>query len=157
MMDAQCLRGAYDLFFEAASAALACEVADTDGWTAAMVVAHIAVNDRLISAHLRRAMDGEDTWYQNLDVYRADDLRPIVDRVPDVASQIHHARATSAEVPALTEDLNEHQVALAFRTTILDGDVVQVDEHLPLIGLLGAQARVHLPAHSAQIEALNGA
>jgi hypothetical protein len=156
-MDAQGLRAAYDLLFDAASAAQACEAADTDGWTVAMVVAHIAVNDRLIAEHLRRAMDGEDTWYRNLDVYRADDLRPIVDRVPDVASQIDDARATSAEVLALAEELNEHQVALAFRTTILDGDVVQVDGHLPLVGLLGAQARVHLPAHAAQIEALNGA
>ena len=157
MMDAHGLRAAYDRFFEAASAAQACEVADTDGWTVAMVVAHIAVNDRLIAAHLRRAIDGQDTWYRNLDAYRADDLRPIVDLLPDVSSQIDDARATSAEVLELAEELNDHQSALAFRTTILDGDVVQVDGLLPLIGLLGAQARVHLPAHAAQIEVLNGA
>ena len=35
-----------------------CDAADTAGWTVAMVVAHVATNDRLIAAHLRRAMAG---------------------------------------------------------------------------------------------------
>jgi hypothetical protein len=38
-----------------------------------------------------------------------------------------------------------------------DGDIVQVDGPVPLAGPLGAQVRVHLPLHTAQIEALAGA
>ena len=42
-----------------------CDAADEAGWTVAMVVAHVATNDRLIAAHLRRAMAGEPTAYDN--------------------------------------------------------------------------------------------
>jgi hypothetical protein len=58
---------------------------------------------------------------------------------------------------SLTAKLDDRHATLAFRTTILDGDVVQVYGPVPLVGLLGAQARVLLPAHTAQIEALAGA
>ena len=156
-MDVADLRAAYERFFAVASAAAGSEAIDAHGWSAAMVVAHIAANDRLMAAHLRHAVDGLPTRYSNLDVYRAVDLRPIVERTPRVADLIEAGRAASDEFLELAEGLEERQAALAFRTTILDGDAVQVDADLPLAGLLGAQVHVHLPLHTAQIEALAGA
>ena len=55
------------------------------------------------------------------------------------------------------EQMDEDTSSLVFQTNITDGDIVQVDGPVPLAGLLGAQVRVHLPLHTAQIEALVGA
>jgi hypothetical protein len=90
-------------------------------------------------------------------VYRATELQPIVDAEPDVRSLIADARRSSTEVLSLTEQLSRSVAALAFQTNIMDGDTVQVDGPVPLAGLLGAQVRVHLPLHTAQIETLAGA
>ena len=122
-----------------------------------MVVAHVAMNDRLIAAHLRRAMAGEPTAYDDRTVYRASELQPIVDADPDVRSLVDDARRSSSDVLELAAQMSEGVAALAFQTNIMDGDVVQVDGPVPLAGLLRAQLRVHLPLHTAQIEALAGA
>ena len=90
-------------------------------------------------------------------MYRASELQPIVDADPDVRSLIDDARRSSSDVLELAEQLSEDVAALAFQTNIMDGDVVQVDGPVPLAELLGAQLRVHLPLHTAQIEALAGA
>jgi hypothetical protein len=157
MMDTSDVRAAYDRFLGTAMASAACGAADEAGWTVAMVVAHVAANDRLITAHLRRAMAGELSAYDNRTVYRASELQPIVDADPDVRSQIDDARRSSSELLALAEQTNEDVAALAFQTNIMDGDIVQMDGPIPLSGLLGAQVRVHLPLHTAQIETLAGA
>ncbi len=157
VMDTSDLRAAYDRFLQAASSSADCDAVDAAGWTVVMVVAHVATNDRLIAAHLRRAMAGEPSAYDNRGVYRASDLQPIVDADPDVRSQIEGARRSSADVIALAEQMDEDAAAQAFQTSIQDGDIVQVDGPMPLAGLLGAQVRVHLPLHTAQIEALAGA
>jgi hypothetical protein len=122
-----------------------------------MVVAHVAMNDRLIAAHLRRAMAGRPSAYDNRTVYRASELQPIVDADPDVRSLVDDARRSSSDVLELAAEMSEGVAALAFQTNIMDGDIVQVDGPVPLAGLLGAQVRVHLPLHTAQIEALAGA
>ena len=156
-MDTSDLRAAYDRFLGIALSSADCDAADKAGWTVAMVVAHVAANDRLIAAHLRRAMDGQPTAYDNRTVYRASELQPIVDAVPDVRSQIDDARRSSSDVLALAERMDGDVAALAFQTNIMDVDIVQVDGPVPLAGLLGAQVRVHLPLHTAQIETLAGA
>jgi hypothetical protein len=156
-MDTSDLRAAYDRFLGTALSSADCDASDEAGWTVAMVVAHIAANDQLITAHLRRAMAGEPTTYDNRTVYRASDLRPIVDAHPDVRTQVDDARRSSSEVLALAEQMDEDVAALAFQTSIQDGDTVEMDGPMPLAGLLGAQVRVHLPLHTAQIEALAGA
>ena len=104
-----------------------------------MVVAHVATNDRLIAAHLRRAMAGEPTAYDDRTVYRASELQPIVDADPDVRSLIDDARRSSSDVLELADQMSEDVAALAFQTNIMDGDIVQVDGPVPLAGLLGAQ------------------
>ena len=156
-MDTTDLHAAYDRFLATALSSAGYDATDAAGWTVAMVVAHVAKNDRLIAAHLRRAMAGEPTAYDNRTVYRAFDLRPIVDAEPDVRTQVDDARRSSSEVLALAEQIGEDVAALAFQTSIRDGDVVQVEGPMPLAGLLAAQVRVHLPLHTAQIEALAGA
>jgi hypothetical protein len=156
-MDTADLRAAYDRFLASAMSSANCVAADDAGWTVAMVVAHVATNDRLIAAHLRRAMAGEPTAYDNRSVYRASELQPILDAAPDVRSQIDDVRRTSSDVVGLAEQMSEDVAALAFQTNIMDGEIVQVDGPVPLAGLLGAQVRVHLPLHAAQIEALAGA
>ena len=90
-------------------------------------------------------------------MYRASELQPILDADPDVRSLIDDARRSSSDVVGLAEQMSEDVAALAFQTNIMDGDIVQVDGPVPLAGLLGAQVRVHLPLHTAQIEALAGA
>ena len=152
-MDTSDLRAAYDRFLGAARSSTECRAADAAGWTVAMVVAHVAANDRLIAAHLRRAMAGEPTVYDNRSVYRAVELQPIVDADSDVRSQIEGAQRSSAEVLELAGGMDEAISALAFQTTIRDGDLVHVVS-MSLARLLGAQMRVHLPLHTAQIEAL---
>jgi hypothetical protein len=156
-METSELRAAYDRFFGIALSSADCDAADAAGWTVAMVVAHVAANDRLIAEHLRRAMAGEPTAYDNRTVYRASELQPLVDADSDVRSQIDGARHSSSEVLELTERMDEGVSALVFQTNITDGDIVQLDGPVPLAGLLGAQVRVHLPLHTAQIEALAGA
>ena len=91
-MDASDLRSAYERFLETANAYAVCEESDPAGWTVATVVAHIAANDRLIAAHLRRAMAGEPTAYDNRSVYRAAELQPMLDGQPDVRWHIEDAK-----------------------------------------------------------------
>jgi len=153
-MDTRDLQVAYERFLGTASSSACCDAADAAGWTVAMVVAHVAMNDRLIAAHLRRAIAGEPTAYDNRSVYRASELQPVLDADPDVHAQIDAARRSSSDVLRLAERMDEDVAALAFQTNIMEGDIVQVDGPVPLAGLLGAQVRVHLPLHTAQIEAL---
>jgi len=146
------LEGAYERFFAAASADRFDEPAGT--WPAARVIAHVAANDALLARHIASALAGETPRYDNrpaLDEGRLDD---IVEATGTWDRLIALGRARSRRVLELAGEVSGELAGRAFHVFILDGDVVQVDEPVPIPGLLAAQARVHVPAHAEELERL---
>jgi hypothetical protein len=124
------------------------------GWNAELVVAHVVANDRLIAAHLAEAIAGREAEYDNHPANREHYLRSIIRAAGDWDALVDAARRSSAEVLSLAWQLEGPAAGRPLHTFILDGDVVRVDEPVPPAGLLAAQWRVHLPAHTAQLQAL---
>ena len=126
------------------------------GWQAEVVVAHVTANDRLIAAHIAEALAGGSPSYDNRPATRERYLGAIIAAARDWNGLIESARRSSREVLDLATALGE-EGRVPHPTLILDGDTVQVDEPVPILALLAAQARVHLPAHAAQLEWLRTA
>ena len=122
-------------------------------WQAEVVIAHVIANDRLLAAHIAEAMAGGSPSYDNRPATRERYLRSIIEASRDRGGLIEAARRSSREVLDLAAALSRDG-SRAYPTFIIDGDTVQVDQPLTLAALLSAQVRVHLPLHTAQLEAL---
>jgi len=123
---------------------------DEGGWTASMVVAHVAKTTeevlgaaRAVLAHQPGSVDNAEaideavlkaqgTWPELLDRFQTSSRQLI-----DVASQ-------------LTDGLEETEVDLH----IVDGGQVMIEGPMPIGRFIGIHADVHLPGHLSQLEGM---
>jgi hypothetical protein len=154
-MDTTELEDAYERFHAAASAG---GFEDPVGsWPASLVVAHVAANDDLIAAHIEAALAAEEPRYDNRPALDERRLRRIVEDVEGWDGLVELARHRAARVVRLAGDVDGALAGRPFLVFILDGDVVQVDGPVPIPRLIAAQSRVHIPAHTEELERLASA
>jgi hypothetical protein len=151
-METAILEAAYHRFLAMASGPPMRFAEPSGSWPATLVVAHVAANDDLLAAHIETALAGGDPRYDNRPATDERRLRSLIEEAGDWEGLVAGARAGSARVLELARAVKGELAGRPFHVFILDGDTVQVDEPLPIPALLAAQARVHVPAHTAELE-----
>jgi len=153
-MDTQALRNAYDEFH--ATAAMSHAAPADGGWSAELVVAHIALTDALLAATARALLDGRPAAYDNAAASFGPNLQRYVDAIADRDQQLADARRRSQERCALAEELDDATAATAVHVRVIDGATVTVDQPLPFATALHVHATIHLPTHTNDLMALAG-
>ena len=85
-MDTQALRNAYDEFH--ATAAMSHAAPTDGGWSAELVVAHIALTDELLAATARALLDGRPAAYDNSAASFRPNLQHYLDAIADRDQQL---------------------------------------------------------------------
>ena len=129
---------------------------DAKAWGPDDVLAHLILNDRLLTRAVRSVLDGTAQPYDNLDAIDVAELRTLTRDLGDTAALIGELEGSSRELVRLAGRLDEAQAAIPVPVRILDGDQLIVDNPLPVSRLLAIQARRHLPMHQAQLSELLG-
>ena len=157
-MDTSELEAAYRRVLDLARSAAGpwADAGDDGGWRPGDVLAHLILNDRLLARAVRSVLEGAAQPYDNLDAIEVAELRAVADRHGGTAGLIGELEASSRELLELAGRLDEAQAASEVPVRILDGDVLRVDQPLPVASLLTIQARRHLPMHTGQLGALLG-
>lgn len=123
-------------------------------WDAELIVAHLIANDRLLIAAVGEVLAGHSPTYDNHPACDVDGLSRIVAAASGVDALVDQLRSTSGQVIDLASKLDDARLATMIPTRIVDGDIVQVDQPLPLAAILRAQMALHLPSHRDQLAAL---
>lgn len=153
-MSAADLAAAYEAFFAEAEAG-GFGVPPAGEWTAAQVVAHVALNDGALAEVTEAVLAGEPTRFDNTAVTRAATLDAHVARIGGLPELIAAGREAAARVVALAARLDDRTSAVAVHCHLLDGDTLVVDQPMPWGAmLLGTQASFHLPLHREQLHSL---
>jgi hypothetical protein len=121
-------------------------------WSAWQIIAHVAANDDLLAEATQRVLDGSGRAYYNHDAIDTERLNELIEQKPDVTAWLEE---TSARLCDLADRLPEDDQTMV-HTQIIDGTRTRVDQPWPWPKALVVQAKVHLPAHLAQLIELRG-
>ena len=140
---------------------LAARVADAEAghgaaWGPGDVLAHLIINDRLISRALRSVLEGAAEPYDNADAITPAELRVLAGELGGPDRLAGGLAASSRELLELAGRLDEAQAATRLPVRIVDNGEVFIDRPIPVAGLLATQARAHLPMHQRQLSELWG-
>lgn len=155
------LRDASAAFFAVADDARSgSSVAPPEGeWTAAQVVAHVAVNDGLLAAVCRALIHQQELPL--LDNATSNDLA-VLDRLVDACAGdlgrlVEVGRHRAEQLALLLARLDGEQRQAPVHARLVDGGEVMVDEPRPWWSLaVTVSTRFHLPAHTEQLRSLSG-
>ena len=121
-------------------------------WDADQVLAHVALSDAATIAVSHGLIHGETQRFANLDCHDPGYLRQWIDAAGDRAGLITRGREQAGQVLAILRRLSPEQLATEVPCHLIhDGEVV-LDGPRPWAAMsIGAQAAVHLPAHTGQL------
>jgi hypothetical protein len=125
-------------------------------WEPGDVLAHLVVNDRLLTRAVRAVLEGAALPYDNADAVELAELRALGKDLGGTEGLLGELETSSRELLDLAGRLDEAQAATPVPVRILDGDELRIDRPLPVASLLTIQARRHLPMHEAQLGELLG-
>ncbi|HKA67701.1 MAG TPA: hypothetical protein VKG85_01145 [Actinomycetes bacterium] len=155
-MDTSALRDAYDTFLHEAGAD-AFGPDPSDGWGAQQVVAHMAVNDDLLTATTRQLLHGDpNPVYDNAPAQDPATLDAFAESVGGMSGLIDAVRGGSEALIQLIEILDEQVADTVVSVRIRDGDEYPIDGPAPWSRIIRAQHTAHLPAHTDQLRELRG-
>jgi hypothetical protein len=117
-------------------------------------VAHITVNDGLLTAIAEALLAGEKPSYDNALATDEHELDRVADGLGGWPGLVEAARGSGSRLCDALEALSDEQAATPVPARIVDGGEVVVDEPVPWAGLMGAQEHRHLVMHTEQLRAL---
>jgi hypothetical protein len=155
-MDTSELETAYRPVLDLAARVADAEAGHGAAWGPGDVLAHLIINDRLVSQALRSVLDGAAQPYDNADAIELAELRALAGELGGPARLADGLAASSRELLELAGRLDEAQAATRLPVRIVDNGEVFIDRPIPVAGLLATQARAHLPMHQRQLSELLG-
>lgn len=129
-------------------------VPDDGGWSAERVVAHVSMNDGLLTAVTERLLAGKDALLDNAQATDTAALDELVARCGDLSGVADAVRKSSDRLCGLLEQLDDAAAATLVPTRIADGGEVVVDQPMPWAVLMQVQEHRHLVDHTEQLRAL---
>ncbi|MEV0325461.1 hypothetical protein AB0H63_03295 [Micromonospora echinospora] len=123
------------------------------GLSAEQIVAHLAVNDELMSEATEAVIAGSTYAYYDLEDIHRPQLDAVVVQHGGMAGLITLFGETSRRLCALADQLGPAARTLV-ETHLREGFELRVDEALPWGRTLDLHGRVHLPLHLAELRAL---
>jgi hypothetical protein len=155
-MDTSELETAYRPVLDLAARVADPQAGDGETWGPGDVLAHLIINDRLISRALRSVLEGAAEPYDNADAITLAELRALAGELGGPDRLAGGLAASSRELLELAGRLDEAQAATRLPVRIVDNGEVFIDRPIPVAGLLATQARAHLPMHQRQLSELLG-
>jgi uncharacterized protein YndB with AHSA1/START domain len=153
-VDRTALAAAYRTFHAEAAAGGFGAPAD-GGWSAAQVVAHVAVNDGVLAAVVRALLTERQAALANLTAVDQTVLDAWVDRHGgDLSALVAAGRARADRLIDLLDRLDAEQFGTPVPTRLVHEGQVAVDAELPWARVIGLQLSGHLPGHTEQLRAL---
>jgi hypothetical protein len=126
------------------------------GWSADLVVAHLAANDELFLAVGEAVRRGERPDYENLPGVTDAVLERRVAEAGGAAGLVRRLEASSAALVAHVASMTDAEAATPVRFHVFHAGRELVDEVRPWGAIVAGQAGFHLPLHLAQLRALAG-
>jgi len=157
------LAAAYEVFFTEALAGGFAEPVDEKAFTAAQVVAHVAVNDDAMSAVCRAVIDGAGAAdgvapparFENEAANDRTVLQSLVDAHGDLPALVATGRRRAEQLRLLLSRLDGDERGVSVHARLHSDGEVMVDDDLPWGRLaITVQTARHLPAHTDQLRAL---
>lgn len=124
-----------------------------EGWSASMILAHIAINDRRLAAITETVSAGLFARNDNADAVDDNGLREYAARL-GWDGLLVEVRQAGDVLMAATSAMTEQQGQQLVDTHIVDAGAVVVDDALPWSRLLMVHAQHHIPGHMRQLAAL---
>lgn len=151
-MDTHALRAAYDGLLAVAQAG---DFHDppTGEWSAAMVLAHVATNDVMLTEVTQQVAAGHALRYDNAPASSEAALRRLADELGWDGLIAEVRRRADLLIDAVGTLDSAHAETLV-DSRIVDAGQVRVDDTVPWSRLLLAQAHTHIPMHTRQLAAL---
>lgn len=148
-MDTASLESAYERILDVAASSTF--TAGDDGWTAEMVLAHLAVNDGLLIEAVRDVLANKPTHrYDNKAATDDAVLRP-QGSLPEVIDKLRTSSRQLCDLASQLGPLEDTPIVV----NIADGGQTVVDgQAWPIAQLLQVHADMHLPGHLSQLEGL---
>jgi hypothetical protein len=151
-MEAAELRRTYDVLLDEVGAGRFGPPPD-GGLSAEQIVAHLALNDELMSEATEAVLAGSRYAYYDLEDVHRPQLDALAAQHGGLPGLTVLLGETSRRLCALTERLGPAAQTLV-ETHLREGVDLTVDEALPWGRTLDLHGRVHLPMHLAQLRAL---
>lgn len=126
--------------------------ADPGEWDRAQVLAHLAVNDVLLTKVTEALLAGRSAAYDNARAIDGQALRAFAVQAGDELPE--RVRAAGRRLARSAEQLSQEQRDTLVPARIVDGDEVVLDRAVPWGRLLDTGASRHLPLHADQLRAL---
>jgi hypothetical protein len=153
-MNTDKLREAYDQFLETVADRGRFGPPPPGEWTPELVLAHVAVGDRVIAQAAAQVMAGRQPELDNF----ASQSRPYLEAVAQAAGSwdglVRLVRQAGDELIALAERMTDEQAGTLVHSRILDGTRMVVDAPFPIGQAVMVPAVVHLAGHAQQLLAL---
>lgn len=121
--------------------------------SAEQIVAHLAVNDELLSEATEAVLAGSPFAYYDLEAVHRPQLDALVAECGGLPGLATLLRATSQKLCALVDRLGP-AADTPVDTRLREGFDLRVDDTLPWSRVLDLHTRVHLPKHLAQLRTL---
>lgn len=150
-MVAHALAASYNALFAEASASRF--VDPPSGWSARMILAHIATNDQRLSQITHEVTAGHSPPYDNADAVNDTILRAYADRL-GWDGLLEEARTGADALMAAVSEMTDEQGQRLVDSHIVEGGDVVMDDAVPWARLLMVHAQHHLPGHTRQLAAL---
>lgn len=125
-----------------------------NGWGADLVLAHVAVNDRLLAAATAAVLDGRPAPYDNTVSASEPLLEALARAAGDWDGLLAEVRRCGLALVMLARQLDDAQATTPVQTRIVDGGDVRVEAPMPWSGVLATHAQVHLIEHAQQLRSL---
>jgi hypothetical protein len=151
-MDTHALRATYDGLLAVAQAG---DFHDPSAgeWSAAMVLAHVATNDGLLTEVTRQVAAGHAITYDNAAANTESRLRGLAEEL-GWDGLIAEVRRRADLLIEAVDALDSAHAETLVDSRIVDAGQVRVDDTVPWSRLLLAQAHTHIPMHTRQLAAL---
>lgn len=152
--DLTALEVAYDGFF--AEASNGPFIAPTNGgWSAAQVLAHVALNDAAMLAVCHSIVDGQNSGFDNTTCQDPSVLQRWVDQHESLSGLIAAGEHVSRQLRAALNRLSPDQLSQLIHCTLSSDGNLMLDDERPWSSIaIDVQAARHLPSHTEQIAAL---
>jgi hypothetical protein len=154
-IDAGALETGYGRLLDAARSGRFAATRGGGEWSAERVLAHVAVNDRLLAAMVVEVLNGRAIPYDNGPATRVQYLDAVAREAGSWLSLVDELARGARVLVGLAAELGDLADNVV-HARIQDGDDVALDADVPVARLFRAQVGFHLPAHTDQLAELAG-
>jgi hypothetical protein len=125
-------------------------------WGAALVLAHVTINDDLLLETARAVLAGVvGAAYDNGPAVDEANLADVVGHAgPGLAALVDRLQTSSSNLVDVAAQLDGERAGVLIPVHIADAGEVMVDQPMPVGRLLDIHTEVHLPSHLSQLESL---